>query len=276
MIIFRFWNTQTVKLLYFMKTLMLRSLLLLLVGFTFFSFDVQKDQRVLVFSKTGGFRHKSIPVGKKALMDLGTNNNFAVDTTEDASVFTPANLKKYDAVVFLSTTGNDILNAEQKQAFQQYIRSGGGFVGIHAASDTEYNWEWYGKMVGGYFLSHPKNQTAKIQVLDRQHISTRHLPAVWERYDEWYNYKSLNPDVKVLMNLDEKSYQGGKNGDNHPIAWYHAYDGGRAWYTGLGHTDESFSEPEFMQHVLGGIQYAMGAKPNGASQKPRAKSQIRQ
>jgi type 1 glutamine amidotransferase len=255
---------------------MLRTLLLVLVGFTILSFNVQKDQRVLVFSKTGGFRHKSIPVGKVALMEMGAKNNFAVDTTEDASVFTPANLKKYDAVVFLSTTGNDILNAEQKQAFQQYIKAGGGFVGIHAASDTEYNWEWYGKMVGGYFLSHPKNQTAKIQVLDRQHISTKHLPEVWERHDEWYNYKNLNPQVKVLMNLDEKSYQGGKNGDHHPIAWYHAYDGGRAWYTGLGHTDESYKEPEFLQHVLGGIQYVMGATPNVTEAKTKAKAKIRQ
>jgi type 1 glutamine amidotransferase len=254
-----------------MISVLMRSLVLLLCGFVFFSFDMQKDHRVLVFSKTGGFRHKSIPAGKMAMLKMGAENGFAVDTTEDASVFTPANLKKYDAVVFLSTTGNDILNAEQKQAFQQYIRSGGGFVGIHAASDTEYNWEWYGKMVGGYFLSHPKNQTARIQVLDREHVSTRHLPEVWERYDEWYNYKSLNPNTKVLMNLDEKSYQGGKNGDHHPIAWYHNYDGGRAWYTGLGHTDESFSEPEFLQHVLGGIQYAMGIKDQGKATKAKTK-----
>jgi cytochrome c len=125
--------------------------------------------------------------------------------------------------------------------------------------------------VGGYFLSHPKNQTARIQVLDREHISTRHLPEQWERYDEWYNYKSLNPATKVLMNLDEKSYQGGKNGDHHPIAWYHDYDGGRAWYTGLGHTDESFSEPEFLQHVLGGIQYAMGISTQSKAAKSKAK-----
>lgn len=241
-----------------MKTILLRSLLVLLSGFIIFSFVAQKQYRVLVFSKTGGFRHASIKDGKIALLKMGAENNFAVDTTEDAAVFTPDNLKQYQAVVFLSTTGNDILSPEQKQAFQQYIRSGGGFVGVHAASDTEYNWEWYGKMVGAYFLSHPKTQEAKIQVLDRKHISTKHLPAIWQRTDEWYNFKNMNPDVKVLMNLDETSYEGGKNGKNHPVAWYHAYDGGRAFYTELGHTPESYSEPMFLQHVLGGIKYAMG------------------
>ena len=212
---------------------------------------------ILVFSKTAGFRHTSIPAGKKALMELGPANRFRVDTTEDASVFTYDQLRKYKAVVFLSTTGN-ILNDEQQAAFEQYIQKGGGFVGIHAAADTEYDWPWYNKLVGAYFLSHPKQQNADIDVWNHSTPATSFLPSRWRRYDEWYNYKSIQPGIKVLATLDEGSYQGGKNGRIHPILWYHEFDGGRAFYTGGGHTDESFQEPLFMRHLLEGIKWAMG------------------
>ena len=212
---------------------------------------------ILVFSKTVGFYHESIPNGIAALQQLGREAGIAVDTTKDAARFTAEGLKKYDAVVFLSTT-QDVLNPEQQAAFEGYIRSGKGFVGIHAAADTEYDWPWYNKLVGAYFLSHPENQNARIQVLDKSHPSTKHLPDTWERYDEWYNYKSINPSINVLATLDEQSYKGGTNGANHPIAWYHEYDGGRAFYTGGGHTKESYAEPLFRQHLLGGIQYAIG------------------
>ncbi|GAB3268159.1 hypothetical protein GCM10027347_37470 [Larkinella harenae] len=214
---------------------------------------------ILVFSKTKGFRHKSIEPGKLGLIKLGRENGFSVDTTENAALFTHENLKKYKAVVFLSTTG-DILNAEQQTAFEQYIKKGGGFVGIHAAADTEYEWPWYNQLVGAYFLSHPKQQNAEIVIVDKKHLSTKMLPDRWKRYDEWYNYKSIVPGIKVLGNLDEKTYEGGKNGDNHPFIWYREFDGGRSFYTGGGHTDESYSDPQFMAHVLGGIKYAMGKK----------------
>jgi len=151
-----------------------------------------------------------------------------------------------------------VLNETQQVVFEQYIRSGGGFVGIHAAADTEYEWPWYGKLVGGYFESHPKIQKAVIHVKNSKHLATKGLPVDWKRTDEWYNYKSLNSDIKVLMTLDESTYEGGKNGSDHPIAWYHEYDGGRAFYTGIGHTNESYSEPLFLQHILGGILYAAG------------------
>ncbi len=174
--------------------------------------------KVLVFSKTAGFRHGSIVPGKLAIMKLGQENNFAVDTTEDASKFTDAVLKEYNAVVFLNTTG-DVFNNVQQAAFERYIQSGGGFMGIHAATDCEYNWPWYGKLVGAYFQSHPKQQTAKLIVNDNTHLSTAHLPAVWERYDEWYNFKKApGNEVKVLISIDEKSYEGGKHGDSHPMA----------------------------------------------------------
>lgn len=218
--------------------------------------------RVLVFSRTKGYYHESIPSGIAAIQKLGSENGFQVDTTKDASQFTAENLKKYGAIIFLSTT-QDVLNDEQQKAMEGYIRGGGGFVGIHAAADTEYDWPWYNKLVGAYFKSHPNNpnvRKATVKVIDKTHAATRDLPDNWERMDEWYNYKDINPDLKVLAKLDEKSYEGGENGDNHPIIWYHEYDGGRAFYTGGGHTQESFADPVFMKQVLGGIEYAMGGE----------------
>ncbi len=231
----------------------------LLISLSFFisSATTKQKKKILVFSKTAGFRHASIPKGKEALLLLGKENNLLVDTTEDATVFNSNNLKQYDAVVFLSTTG-DIFNNEQQTAFENFIRSGKGFVGIHAAADTEYEWPWYNKLVGAYFVSHPKQQKAKLTVTDHKHASTKHLPHVWERFDEWYNYKSRNNDVNVLMTIDESSYEGGKEGAYHPMAWYHSFDGGRAFYTALGHTDESYKEENFLKHLLGGIKYALG------------------
>ncbi len=236
-----------------------RYLLIIVVTVFLAASTTKHKKKILVFSKTAGFRHASIPKGKEALLLMGKQNNFSVDTTEDASFFTAKTLKQYDAVVFLSTTG-DVLNNEQQTAFENYIRSGKGFVGIHAATDTEYEWPWYCKLVGANFASHPKQQKAMLHVTDAVHLSTKHLPKAWERFDEWYNFKNQNADVKVLLTIDEKSYQGGKNGDPHPMAWYHVFDGGRAFYTALGHTDESYKEEAFLKHVLGGIKYATGDK----------------
>ena len=213
--------------------------------------------RVLVFSKTAGFYHQSIPDGIAAIQKLGAEHGFDVDTTKNADWFTDDTLQKYSAVVFLSTTG-DVLNNYQEAAFERYIQSGGGFAGVHAAADTEYEWGWFGRLVGAYFLDHPQIQEAVLDVKDRSHVSTKHLPEKWKRTDEWYSFKNLNKDVKLLMTIDEKTYQGGKNGDYHPMSWYHDFDGGRAFYTALGHTNESYKEEAFLQHLLGGIQYAIG------------------
>ena len=219
------------------------------------------SRRLLVFSKTGGFRHASIRDGKIALQKLATEHNFVIDFTEDAAAFTDANLAHYVAVVFLLTTGK-ILDENQKAAFERYIRAGGGYVGVHSASDTEYDWPWYGGLVGAYFdriHGHSKVTQATIHVTDRTHPSTIMLPALWVRTDEWYNFAS-NPrgKVNVLMTIDESTYKGGTMGVDHPIAWYHQYDGGRAWYTALGHTSESYYEPLFLAHLWGGIMYAVG------------------
>jgi cytochrome c len=219
--------------------------------------------RVLVFSKTAGFRHASIPVALGTIRLLGARNGFAVDATEDASAFSAANLTQYDAVVFLMTTG-DVLDTRQQLAFQRFIRTGGGFAGVHAAADTEHGWAWYGALVGAYFKNHPEIQPARINVESSRHPSTIGLPRRWARTDEWYNF-ARNPrgTVRVLATLDEKSYSPGADamGRDHPIAWSHSYQGGRAWYTGGGHTEEAYSEPLFRKHLLGGIRYAAGLTP---------------
>ncbi|MFE5545587.1 ThuA domain-containing protein [Streptomyces sp. NPDC056534] len=214
--------------------------------------------KILVFSRTAGFRHSSIDDGITALRDLGAAHNFTVDATEDAQRFTGDNLAPYRAVVFLSTTG-DVLDGAQQTAFEQYIRSGGGYVGIHAAADTEYDWTFYGGLAGALFHSHPAVQSATVKVEDRAHDATAHLGTGWQRTDEWYNYRT-NPrtSARVLASLDESSYSGGNMAGDHPIAWCKDYQGGRAFYTGGGHTDESYAEPAFRRHLLGGIRWAAG------------------
>lgn len=231
--------------------------------------------RLLAFSKAAGFRHKSIPVALDAIDQLGAANDIIVDRSENAADFTDSNLANYDAIVFVSTTG-DFLNTDQQAALQQYIRGSGGYAGVHAASDAENNWPWYGQLVGAFFDRHPAIQQATIKVEDKNHPSTEHLASTWVRTDEWYDF-STNPrnNVKVLLSVDESTYNGGGMGADHPIAWYHEFDGGRAWYTALGHTDAAYAEPDFLKHLLGGIEYAIGTKttiqpPSGGSALSRA------
>ena len=217
----------------------------------------QEPFAVLVFSKTAKYRHKCIPVGNTMLVELGQAHGFVTEVTEDANAFTDDNLKRFAVVVFHNTTG-DVLDEEQEDAFERYIQAGGGFAGVHAATDTEYDWPWYNQLVGGYFAGHPKVQPARHDVVDGDHPSTEHFEPSFVRTDEWYNFKQYNDGVSVLLTLDESTYKGGKMGDFHPIAWYHHFDGGRAWYTGGGHTKAAFAEPAFRQHVLGGVFWAAG------------------
>jgi cytochrome c len=219
--------------------------------------------RILVFTKTVGFRHASIPAALQAIRDLGRRNGLVVDATEDAGAFTARNLGRYEAVVFLMTTG-DVLDEAQQAAFQRFFRAGGGFAGVHSAADTEYGWAWYGRMLGAYFRSHPEVQPAVITVANRRHPSTVGLPRRWMRTDEWYNFaRNPRPSVRVLATLDESSYRPGAGamGRDHPISWIHEFEGGRAWFTGGGHTAESYSEPLFRRHLIGGIRYAAGVTP---------------
>ncbi|MGC4808453.1 ThuA domain-containing protein [Micromonospora sp. DT233] len=213
---------------------------------------------VLVFSKTAGFRHDSIAVGTQAVRDLGAANNFTVTATEDAAAFTTGNLARYEAVIFLNTTG-DVLDATQQTVFESYIGAGGGYVGVHAAADTEYDWPFYGNLVGAWFASHPATQQATVKVEDRAHAATAHLPQSWPRTDEWYDYRTnARSTAHVLATLDESSYSGGAMGADHPHAWCKTASGGRSFYTGGGHTQSSYAEPAFRAHLLGGIRYAAG------------------
>jgi type 1 glutamine amidotransferase len=204
--------------------------------------------RVLVFTRTAGFRHESIPAAVAAVRELGGEHGFEVDHTEDPAAFEDGALARYAAVVFLLTTG-DVLGAEQEGAVERFVRAGGGFVGVHSAADTEYGWPWYGGLVGAYFRDHGPVGPATVTVVDGAHPSTRCAPAAWTRVDEWYEFRGPPAaGVRVLASVDSPA--------PHPIAWAHAYDGGRAWYTGLGHTAESYGEPAFRAHLAGGIVWA--------------------
>jgi type 1 glutamine amidotransferase len=215
------------------------------------------NPRILIFSKTNGYRHASIPVGIEAIKKLGQANGFDVDATEDSTWFRPDILHKYTALVFLSPTGK-VFGPAEESALQDYIHHGGGYVGIHAAADCEYNFAWYGQLVGAYFKHHPKQQRAKLIIVDKNNPATASLPNPWERLDEWYDFRDISPAIHELIRIDESSYTGAETGENHPMSWYHDFEGGRAFYTALGHTDESYSDPLYLGHLLGGIRYAMG------------------
>jgi len=241
------------------KSLYGLAIVLLVLLFAFKKARFEK-QRVLVFSKTDGFRHSSIEAGKLAFEKMSAEKGFTVDFTEDANQFTNANLKQYNAVVFLNTTG-DVLNNEQQEEFERYIQAGGGYLGIHAATDCEYEWSWYGRLAGAYFLDHPNPnniQKGKFYTVRKDNFATKEMPDEFERTDEFYSFKQINPAINVLVKIDESSYQGGKNGKDHPMSWYHEFDGGRSFYTAMGHTDATFSEPLFLNHIWAGLHYVMG------------------
>lgn len=230
-----------------------------------FNADI-KDAKVLVFSKTKGWRHDSIPAGIAALQKMATENAFTVVATENSEIFTETQLSSFNAIVFLNTT-LDVLDDNQQVAMERFIQAGGGFVGIHAAADTEWegDWHWYRRLVGGVFKSHPGQpsnvQLARVNLEDAEHPLATSLPVTFEIADEWYDYRDLYEFNKVILSVDEKTYIGGQHGDHHPITWYHDFDGGRSFYTGLGHTAETFSHPEFIKILLGGLKYAVGGKP---------------
>ena len=214
---------------------------------------------ILVFSKTKGFRHDSIPIGRATILEIAAEKGWTVSFTEDADVFQPNKLKAFDAIVFLSTTGT-IFDKKQENALVGFIHGGGGFVGIHAAADCEYDWPWYGQLVGAYFKHHPAQANAVVKIDDTTDPSTSFLPNPWHRWDEWYDYKT-NPrqTVHVLASLDNSSYQGSDMPDDHPIMWKHEFEGGRSWYTGMGHTQDSFKDPLFVRMLTEGIEWSCGA-----------------
>ena len=224
---------------------------------------------VLVFSRTLGYRHASITNGIGAIRALGAQHGFNVEATEDSSVFARTNLERFQAVVFLSVTG-DVLNSEQETAFKDYVLGGGGFVGIHGAifgpQACEDKWAWYGEMFCCKFTNHSAVVPAMVLTEDAAHPSTTALPSRWRRSDEWYNYTGTPRScAHVLATVDESTYQGGAVGEDHPITWCRLMGKGRMWYTAMGHTESSFSEPLFLQHLLGGIRVAAGLAPGNFS-----------
>ena len=216
------------------------------------------SRSILVFSKTMGFRHDSIPVGRNAITELGIKRGWTVTCTEDANIFQPSKLRTFDTIVFLSTTGK-FLDKNQEKALVDFIHHGGGFAGIHAAADAEYDWPWYGKLVGAFFQHHPAQQEVVVKIEDTNNPITQGLPNPWKRRDEWYDYKTDPRDsVHVLASLDQSSYTGSTMGADHPIMWCHEFEGGRAWYTGMGHTQESYQDPLFLNMIAAGIEWSCG------------------
>lgn len=215
-----------------------------------------RPNRVLVFTRTRGFRHASIPSAIEAVRRIASGEGLTVDATEDAGVFAEATLRRYRAVVFLLTTG-DVLEGAQERALEDYVRDGGGWAGVHSAADTEYDWPFYVELVSAYFNRHPPVQRGVVVAQDRSHPSTRGLPTRWTRVDEWYDFRT-QPRAHVLLTVDERSYDSGGMGAHHPIAWCHLVQGGRAWYTAMGHTKESYAEPAFVRHLVGGIRWTAG------------------
>ncbi|MDC3040552.1 ThuA domain-containing protein [Flavobacteriaceae bacterium] len=235
---------------------------LLFINFFLFPFDTDinclncssnNSYSVLVITETKGWVHDSIESGLKLIQNIGNKNNFNVYHSDNSSVITYKNLKEIKTIIFLNTTEEILTDVEQK-VMESFIKSGKGFVGVHAAADTEYNWQWYGKLVGAYYRNHPEVMNGKILTIN--HKITNHLDSEWEIEDEWYNFDYVNYDINILLHLDEDSYIGGEHPDYHPITWYHEYDGGRSFYTGLGHTKEVYDDERFIKLLEKGILYA--------------------
>jgi type 1 glutamine amidotransferase len=213
---------------------------------------------VLLFTRTSAYRHDSIPAAIDALRELAAGEGLTAYATEDPDVFSAADLASYAAVVFLSTSG-DVLTEKGKAALEAYIGSGGGFLGVHSAACTEYEWPYYGELLGARFDGHPDIQSAVVAVEDAGHPATAHLPERWEWTDEWYNFRANpRPGVQVLATVDERLYEGGTMGDDHPLVWCHQPGGGRAFYTALGHSAEAYADPAFRAHLLGALRWVRG------------------
>lgn len=210
----------------------------------------------LILTKTAGYRHSSIDAGMKMFEENADAWLLRITPDTNAAQFTSGGLAKYKLIVLLNTTG-DLFNNEQQFALQSYIKAGGRLIAIHAATDAEYDWPWYGEMLGAWFSDHPEIQEARCDIKLPQHAAATGLPSVWKRTDEWYNFKQLKPDNEVIISIDEKSYTGGTHGDNHPISWTRKYDGGKVFYTAMGHTDATYAEPLFKQHIRGAILWLM-------------------
>lgn len=222
-----------------------------------------KKVSVLVYTKNGkGYVHDNIPSAVACIQRLGKQHGFSVDVSDDPSDFNEANLKKYDALIFTSTN-NDVFNTDaQKVALMRYIQAGGGFVGIHSVTGTERHWQWFKRLVGGTFVRHAKHQSFEEIIIDTTNVSTSFLPAHWKVNDECYYVTDINPDIHVLTVHDlttvEDKSKPDMYGNVFPSTWCHQFDGGREWYTALGHDGKTYSDPTFEKFIMGGITWVIG------------------
>lgn len=237
-------------------------LCMLLFGFIANVF-AQKQFKALLVTTTRGWHHESIHAGVIAIQQLGVKHHFQVDLLEDHNGFNDKTLANYQVVIFLNTTG-DIFNEQEQKALEAFIQSGKGFMGIHSASDTEYDWAWYTKLVGRMFKSHPAIQSARLNILDTSFPGLEGFANNKQWTDEWYEY---SPDkitgLKTILSVDESTYKPTTTnamGSFHPIAWYHDFDGGRSFYTNLGHMPTDFSDPAYLSHIAAGIIWAATGK----------------
>lgn len=236
-----------------------------------------KKVNVLVYTKNGkGYIHQNIDAASKALQELGAQNGFAVTVSDNPGLFTEENLKKFTLIIF-NNTNNDVLDTdEQKIAFMRFVQAGGGFVGIHSATGTFRNWPWFKRLIGGTFVKHANHQVFKEIVIDNTHPSTSFLPRIWSNDDECYYVKEVNPDLKVLVvhdlasvnDKDKPEFYGG----SFPSVWCHEFDGGRQWYTSLGHDAPTYDTEIFRKHLLGGIQWVAAGFTKLDYSKAHAKS----
>ncbi|MCC6288152.1 MAG: ThuA domain-containing protein [Chitinophagaceae bacterium] len=257
--------------------------------FYFISADAQKKPiqgnkinwkhiRVLVYTKNGkGYIHENRAACTAAIQQIGKQYGFKVDVSDDAASITEDNLKKYTLLIFNNTNNETFDTDEQKVAFMRYVQAGGGFVGIHSATGSERQWPWFKRLIGASFLRHARGQPFKEIIIDDAHPSTSFLPKIWQRDDECYFFKDYNPDIHVLMvhdlgPLDDKDKPTYYGGTSSPSAWCHEFDGGRQWYTSLGHNSTTYAEPEFQKHILGGIIWVIGKNKPLDYSKARAKN----
>ncbi|WP_073124288.1 ThuA domain-containing protein [Reichenbachiella agariperforans] len=217
----------------------------------------EDELKVLIFSKTNGWRHPSIEKGQSALGEWADEQNWNLTLSEDSLDISVDNLKGVDVLLFLNTTG-DVLGEQEQEALVWYISQGGGFVGVHSAVDTEMQWPWFRQMIGARFKNHPKVQEARSTV-SHSHPAVEQWGDSLSFTDEWYNYKEpVVAHANVILNLDEESYNGGNMGENHPLAWYHYFEGGRVFYTGLGHRKGTYDDSGFRTHLSQAINWAGG------------------
>lgn len=240
------------------KHMTLKIIALILFHIAVFSQTNSLEKKILVYTHTNGYVHnEAIKQGVVLINEIGKNNGVKVVHSKTQKSFKSDQLLNYDAIIFLCTT-LDVLDDLQQEKFIEFIHAGRGFVGVHAAADTEYDWPWYGQLLGAYFASHPKGTPkATIHTTSNNSFFTEHLEEKWAIEDEWYNYNFRNLNIIPLLMLDEKTYDGGVNGSNHPITWYHEFEGGRSFYTGLGHHGKTYKDERFQKLLEKGILYAI-------------------